>query len=135
MKRAAIVFALAALTGSLPGCIVSTNDSAVVSTGTLTVSWTINGSSDPNQCNQSVVSDIDILVTSPDSAIAVGDFAHPCSDGVTTITLDPGTYAADAALVDSAGVERTTRVHIDTFAIHGNSDLSIGVDFPASSFH
>ncbi len=134
MKPKAIVFAATTLIGSL-GCNVSTDDSVVVSAGTLTLGWTINGSSDPNQCNQSVASDIDIVVTSPDGAITVGDFAHACDDGVTTITLDPDTYAADAALVDGVGAERTTRVHIDPFAIHSNSDLSIVVDFPASSFH
>jgi hypothetical protein len=103
-------------------------------TGTLTVDWTISNSADPNQCNQSVASDFNIVVTTPENAI-VGDFVQPCSDGVTTITLDSGDYAADAALLDGAGTERTTRVNINPFSIHSDADLSIMVDFPASSFH
>ena len=120
-----------------PGCFGSTNDPgpAQVSsaTGSLTVDWTINNSTDPNQCNQSVATDFNIVVTTPDN-VTVGDFVQRCSDGVTTIGLDPGDYSADAALLDSAGAERTTRVNINPFSIHGNTDLSITVDFPASSF-
>ncbi len=36
-------------------------------------------------------------------------------DGVTAIALDPGDYTANAALVDGAGTERTTRVNINPF--------------------
>ena len=136
MRLASILLGASLLIGS-PGCFTSTNDPnpapVRTTTGTLTVDWTINGSADPNQCNQSVASDFNIVVTTPGNA-TVGDFVQPCTDGVTTITLDPGDYDADAALLDGAGTERTTRVNINPFLIHSDTDLSIMVDFPASSF-
>ena len=136
MRLCSILLGATLLCGS-PGCFVSTNDPgpAQVSTtpSALTVDWTINNSTDPNQCNQSVVTDFNIAVTTPDGA-TVGDFVQRCRDGVTTITLDPGEYSADAALLDGAGTERTTRININPFLIHSNTDLSIMVDFPASSF-
>jgi len=127
-----------ALLCSLPGCLSSGSDAepvpVYISKGTLTVDWTINNSADPNQCNQSVAADIDIAVTTPDGA-PIDEFRQRCSDGVATITLDPGSYAAQAALLDSADHERTTWVSINPFTIQNNTDLSISVEFPASSFY
>jgi len=137
MKLSSILLGTTLLIGS-PGCSTTTNDPSPApvrtNTGTLTVDWTISNSADPNQCNQSVASDFNIVVTTPENSI-VGDFVQPCSDGVTNITLDSGDYAADAALLDGAGAERTTRVNINPFSIHSDADLSIMVDFPANSFH
>ena len=68
MRHAAILLGATLLCG-LPGCFFSTNDPAPTpvstSVGTLTADWTINGSADPNQCNQSVATDIEIFVTTP----------------------------------------------------------------------
>lgn len=136
MRRRAIVFGTTLLFG-LPGCIVSSNDSvpaASTSEGSLTLDWTINSSTDPNQCNQSVVTNIDIFVTTPNGA-TVSEFQRPCSDGVVTLTLNPGAYAAETALLDGAGTERTTWISIAPFVIYSNTDLAISVEFPANSFN
>jgi len=133
MTRAFVVFSGAVLF-ALPGCFGSTNDPAPVATsGSLTVDWTINNSTDPNQCNQSVAPDIDLIVVSPNGA-TVDEVTQPCVDGVTTVALSPGAYGANAALIDAAGTERTTWLNINSFTIHSGSDLSISVDFPANSF-
>jgi len=117
MKLSSILLGTTLLIGS-PGCSTTTNDPSPApvrtNTGTLTVDWTISNSAENS---------------------IVGDFVQPCSDGVTNITLDSGDYAADAALLDGAGAERTTRVNINPFSIHSDADLSIMVDFPANSFH
>jgi len=133
MTRAFVVFSGAVLF-ALPGCFGATNDPAPVATsGSLTVDWTINNSTDPNQCNQSVAADIDLIVTTPNGA-TVDEVTQPCVDGVTTVALSPGVYGGNAALTDAAGTERTTWLSIDPFTIHSGSDLSISVDFPANSF-
>ena len=136
MRHIAILLGATLMSG-MPGCFASSNDPAPATVGTsdgsLTLDWTINGSTDPNQCNQSVATDLDLFVTTPGGS-TVGEFIQRCSDGMATIALAPGDYAADAALVDVAGTERTTRINIDPFAIHSSTDLSISVDFPANSF-
>ena len=136
MTKAFVVLSGAVLF-AIPGCFVSTNDPTPVaasnSSGSLTVDWTINNSTDPNQCNQSVAADIDLIVTTPNGA-TVDEVTQPCVDGVTTVALSPGVYGGNAALTDAAGTERTTWLSIDPFTIHSGSDLSISVDFPANSF-
>ena len=137
MRRISIGIAIVALCGWTGGCSVSTAEPSpgpvVGPPGTITVDWTINNSTDPNQCIQGDATHIDIVVTAPDGS-TVGDFQQVCEDGVTTIGLAPGGYAADAALLDSAGADRTTRLSIDPFVVHSDVDLSISIDFPASSF-
>ena len=100
MTRAFVVLSAAVLF-SIPGCFVSTNDPTPVAannaSGSLTVDWTINNSTDPNQCHQSVVADIDLIVTSPNGA-TVDEVTQPCVDGVTTVALSPGVYGGNAAL-------------------------------------
>ena len=116
---------------------MSTNDASLASAsnsaGSLTIDWTINRSTDPNQCNQSVVSDFDIIVTTPSGA-TVDEVMQRCVDGVMTMALSPGAYAGNAVLLDAAGNERTTWLSIDPFTILSDSDLMISVDFPANSF-
>jgi len=136
MTRTVILFG-AGLLCSIASCTSANNSSGVPandSSGTLTLDWSINGSKDPNQCNQSVATDIDVVVTTRNGA-HVGEFLQRCSDGMTTIALSPGAYVADAALLDGAGTPRTTYVNINPFVIDSNTDLSILVDFPASSFN
>jgi len=127
----------ATLLCTFPGCLVSTNDPTPAtgsnSAGSLTIDWTINNSANPNQCYQSVATDIDIIVTTP-SGTAMDEFTKPCIDGVSTIALNPGSYAANMALLDGAGTERTTWIELNPFTIYGGSELSISVDFPADSF-
>ncbi len=137
MRRVATVV-VTALMCSSPGCFFSGNDAGpapvYISKGTLTVDWTIINSADPNQCNQGVAADIDIAVTAPDGA-PIDEFRQRCSDGVATIMLDAGSYAAQAALLDSADHERTTWVSMNPFIVENNTDLPISGDFPASSFY
>lgn len=136
MTHAKLLLTAGLLCG-LPGCF-STHDPGSVAeyeySGTLTLEWTINGSTDPDQCNQSVATDLDVVVSTPDGEI-IGEFLQPCGDGTTTIELAPGAYVADAALLDGAGYSRTTLVNVNPFVIDSDTDLWILLDFPASSFY
>lgn len=118
------------------GCFVS-NDSSppavVVATGTVVIDWTINGTKDPAQCIQGAASHLDVTVHSTAGGF-VGEFQEPCASFATSIDLAPGSYVADAVLIDAAGAERTTAVPINPFTIHGNDTLDIPIDFPAQSF-
>jgi hypothetical protein len=101
--------------------------------GRLIVDWTINESTDPNNCSLGGAAAIDIVVTTVNGGFA-GEFQAPCASFATTISsLAPGTYVATAELIGGAGEARTTAVPIGPFTIAGN-DVSTPIDFPASSF-
>lgn len=130
--------ALAVVLLSLPtACIFvgSETDPPVYyeSTGLLTLDWSIDGYQDPDECDQS---DADTLLVSvwTLSGAHVGSFEDSCRAFVTSIELSPGTYEAEAVLLDPFGRDRTTAVLVE-FDIYGEDELSISIDFPASSFY
>ena len=102
--------------------------------GTLVVDWTIDGSVDPDECDQGDAAFFTISVFTMRGA-HVGDFTDHCAAFVTSLSLVAGSYYADALLEDPDGNPRTTVVRIDPFTIFGDDTLSIPVDFPASSFY
>jgi hypothetical protein len=102
-------------------------------TGSLTVDWSISGTKDPNQCIATSSAAIEITVTDLNGA-PIGTFQQSCTAFATSITLNPGSYAADARLIDAAGTPRTTVVNINAFTLFGNDDFNAPIDFPASSF-
>lgn len=122
---------------AVAGCTVETTSgpppAPVVVTGTVVLDWTINGSKDPDQCDQGAATTLDVLVHTTRGAF-VGEFQEACSSFATSIELDPGSYVADAVLLDANGVERTTSVPIDPFTVQGADTLDLPIDFPARSF-
>lgn len=104
-----------------------------VESGSLILDWTINDSKDPDQCDQAETSTLDLIVSRADGTSA-GEFQQSCRAFATTIDLAPGSYSADATLLDSAGDACTTSVHVHSFEILGNDQLTIPIDFSASSF-
>ncbi len=101
--------------------------------GTLVLDWTIDDTTDPNQCAQGAATDIDVIVdtTAGDS---VGEFQQSCGAFATSIPLPPGDYTANAVLLDANGDTRTTDVQIPAFTILGADSLDIPIDFPAAAF-
>lgn len=137
MKLGICAGLLAALAGS--GCIVETNDGGpppivVADSGALVVDWTIDGTKRVDECDSSGSSTIDVTVTTTSGAFA-GEYQQACSAFATTITLAPGRYTAEAVLLDSVGRQRTTAVRLRPFEILGDDQLSIPIEFPASSFY
>ena len=137
--RLALGLALVAFASSTAACTASVSPApepapvVVATTGTLTVDWSINGTKDPNQCNQGAAAAIQITVTDPGSN-PIGTFEQSCTAFATSITLDAGQYLAQARLIDAVGTPRTTTIDINPFTIRGNDDLTTPIDFSASSF-
>jgi hypothetical protein len=133
--RLVSLFASSFLALALGGCVVSTTADppvVVAGDGVLVVDWTINGSTDPNQCNQSSATRLEIIV---DPGVGTAStFSQECQAFGTSITLAPGTYSASAVLVDANGSARTTQIDIDPFTIRGDDELHTPIDFPANSF-
>jgi hypothetical protein len=139
MKR---TFGLLAVVSSclLGGCAVSAEAGPVpepvevVGDGLLTVDWSVDGVADPDECDQSGAENLSVLVTTASGA-TVGEFVEYCDEFVMSIELAPGSYYADAVLLDSHDRERTTAVDLGYFEIYGDDELSVSIDFPASSFY
>lgn len=124
--------------GVLSGCAVETTDRReavpVVGDGTLTVDWTVDGTTDPTECIQGDADSIDIIVQTV-SGRRVGEFEDACGAFETSIDLAPGDYVANAVLLDPRGRERTTQVDMAPFSIFGDDELVVPIDFPARSFY
>ena len=134
-----LLFLGAIVAAGLPGCFVEADNGpgpppVTHDTGALVLDWSIDGTKNPDQCDQSDATTLDITVTT-DTGAAVGEFQQSCRAFATTVELPPGDYRAEAVLIDSAGRDRTTPVQVGDFTINGNDELSVPVDFPASSFY
>src|SRR5690349_8889861 len=119
----AIVPALALFTGcsggsSPPTAVVVPEPTQPIGafTGTLTLDWTIDGATDPNRCNASVATTLEVHVVNS-AGFDAGTFQQACEAFATSITLDVGSYTATALLLDAAGQPRTTAVPINPFTI------------------
>jgi hypothetical protein len=128
-----LVFAALPLTG----CIIAEDSDPVVVTpghGILTVTWTVDGTDDPAICSFEGADAIDVAVerASGGPAARVTD---ACEAFITSIELSPGSYVADAILLDGVGRPITTAVDLGYFDIYGGDELVLDVDFPSDSFY
>ena len=118
----------------LAGCVVADPQPiAVRGDGLLTVEWTVHGTADPHECASEGADAIDILVTTPGGA-SVAEATDDCRASTTIIELPPGSYYADAVLLDSAGHSITSAADLGGFHIYGDDELVVQADFPLDSF-
>lgn len=101
--------------------------------GTLTVDWTLEGSTDPSACALSGTDVIEVSVQDP-AGNELAAYQQACASFATSITLGAGDYRATAVLLDQNNVPRTTRIAVAPFPLRGNDELHVPVDFPADSF-
>ena len=114
-------------------CGGGSSETVVIASGTLVVDWTVDGSTDPELCDQADAESLRLSVFT-DWGAHVGDFLDDCRAFSTAVDLEPGRYDADAVLEDGRGRARTTTIAIAPFWINGADTLSIPIDFPADSF-
>lgn len=128
---------LAALTlTALPSCIVESDrdpSSVFFGSGFAVVDWTIAGIKDPNLCFETGADQISVIVSTRDGFF-VGEFQQACEFFATSIELSPGSYIADATMLDARGFEVTTTVELQAFSIFGDDELVLPIDFPFDSF-
>jgi hypothetical protein len=139
--RAAAIGAAAMLAATLSGCVAQTDDDghgseAVVAadSGWLIVNFTINGSSDPEQCDQLGASVIGVKVVATNGTPA-GEFRQACPAFYSTVALAAGSYSADVVLLDSAGGSRTSSVALQGLEIVGGSPLEVPLDFATHTLY
>lgn len=134
MKHAAILLLAGLL--QVSGCAVSSEPAPVVTSGdaVLTVRWTVDESSDPRACAAEGASAVDVVVQTR-SAGVVAEVVEDCEVSTTHLALAPGSYDADATLLDSGGHAITTRVELGPLVLYGNDELVVDADFPPDSFY
>jgi hypothetical protein len=123
---------LGAVLWLLLGCSVDTRASAPAN-GALALNWTINETTDVDQCNEASAASLSLEVY--DGSGAYGTYSATCDAFAVTVSLPPGPYTAQAWFVDDSGIARTTTIDINPFEITEGTSLAIPIDFPASSFH
>lgn len=137
MKSPLIASALFALCLT-PACVIKTDDPDPVyveeGNGLLTVEWTLDGTTDPDECDATDSDVINVFITDGGGRV-VDDFVESCDRFATSVELLPGSYRAEAVLLDPSGRERTTTVGMGTFEIYGDDELILDIDFPPSSFY
>jgi hypothetical protein len=116
------------------GCIVAADHPGYGGGATLTVDWTVDGTTDPAQCRQGDAASFDLIVETRAGDL-VGEFEGNCEDFETSVDLPPGRYQASAVMLDSRGDDRTTQVDLEPFTLYGGDELILDVDFPARSFY
>ena len=101
--------------------------------GTLTLEWTINGTTDPNQCAQGSAASLHLSVQASDGT-PVGELDAPCEAFALTAALAPDRYTGQATLTGPGGAPRTTTIELVPVTILSGSDLTVPLAFSASSF-
>jgi hypothetical protein len=114
-------------------CVVEPSHSHLHAVSTLTVDWTVDGTTDPAQCRQGNAPTLAITLET-DLGHHVDDFFPDCEQFETTIELDPGSYQLSAVLLDDHGDDRTTAVLVPPFDVFEGEDHEVDIDFPADAF-
>jgi len=120
---------------ALCGCSVEAGVSAgpnveVPDNGTLTVLSSIEGSTDPAECDFVGATDLELAIYEGDRQVTV--VTSDCYDFGISVSLPDGIYNADATLLDN-GVAASTTLTLDEIRVISGTDIQIDIDFPASS--
>jgi hypothetical protein len=136
MRRAGSIAPVALL---LVGCTVTTAPvprpviNATEATGTLIVSWTVDGQADPDGCVRAAATTVHIALTTTAGADA-GTYAPDCAAFELSIHLAPDDYAGSALLVDARGRPRTSTAMLQSFTILGGDIITTSIDFAPETF-
>jgi hypothetical protein len=132
LRRRAAVLALVALPPLAMGCIYDNSGTAVVG-GRVTLSWTIDGRTNPVDCARRFAPTLTVRLFFANGGFA-GEYVAPCGAFATTIDVVPARYTAEVYLEDSARFERTTTIAVAPFVVMGRTNLEIPLDFPSRAF-
>jgi hypothetical protein len=117
------------------GCLFvdDDDDDSPPAVGTLTVNWTIDGQTYPEDCAAFGVDRMELVLY--EGGDYVVDEVEPlCEAFSVSVDLLDGIYYGDATLVDSFDRAATVTLPIDDIDIIGGTELVIPVDFSFDSF-
>jgi hypothetical protein len=117
---------------SLPGCFISADSNPPAPIGTLTLEWTVAGTTDPAACDSFEVDGFDLIIYD-DRGVQVTEVTAPCDAFNVSVDLEEGTYSVDATLTDRGLVGSVTE-SLDNLDVIGGTELTASVDFPPVAF-
>lgn len=101
--------------------------------GTLTINWTIDGQTNPDDCAAFGVDRMELVLY--ESGDYIVDEVEPlCEAFSTSVDMLDGIYYGDATLVDSFDRAATVTLPIDDIDIVAGTELVIPIDFSIDSF-
>lgn len=101
--------------------------------GTLTLNWTIDGQTNPDDCAAFGVDRMELVLY--EGGDYVVDEVEPlCEAFSVSVDLLDGIYYGDVTLVDSFDRAATTTLPVDDIDIRAGTELVIPVDFSLDSF-
>ncbi|XXX74782.1 hypothetical protein WMF30_44735 [Sorangium sp. So ce134] len=124
---------LAVLAAPAAGCVVVADDPPPIhGTGTLTIAYTIEGTTDPFLCSYHGATDAELVVYTSGGDLVAEEYA-PCDWFEVSATLPAGRYTADVTLVDAADRARSITKPLDALDVFTDTELVVDVGFPAGS--
>ena len=125
-------FACLALLAASSGCVVVDGDpQPSPAYGTLTASWTLDGSAGPSICTYYAIDHVDVLVLEDDGWPAA-DAAPYCEDFGVSFDLPAGWYSTEVTLVDFHGIAVSDTIVVDVQVLR-DAEVRVEIDFPDSS--
>lgn len=109
------------------------DDDIAPALGTLTVDWTIDGLTNPDDCAAFGVDRMELVIYERGDYV-VDEVEPLCEAFSVTIDMLDGIYYADATLVDSFDRAATVTLPVDDIDIIAGTELVIPIDFPIDSF-
>lgn len=116
------------------GCVIAEGHEPPPSvySGTLSIAWTVAGSTHSSACADMYADALDIEVYDRDGYLTASVYP-PCEAFLEDIDLPEGAYQIDLTMVDSHNHAVSTTLTLDT-RVYDESSTDIDVDFPTSSF-
>jgi len=115
------------------GCVVAdhSTDPGAGPTGTLTTTWTLDGSSGSDVCGYFQVDRVHVVIAD-DAGFVVADEEPFCEDFDVSFDLSIGPYSSEVTLLDAGGGAVSDTIVTDVDVLRG-TETFVDVDFPPSS--
>ena len=136
MRNAFTKALLVAAGGAFFGCTGSA-DLAVstppgVATGSLTVTWTIEGSASPAECDSVGADNVELALFDASGTQTANVYAA-CQDFSVSVELPEGSYDAEVTLVDASNRSVSTTLSLRNLDVIEGTDITSDIDFPSAS--
>ena len=127
-RRASILTAciFVAIAISAVGCYDENRNRAE---GSATITWTLQGRTDPMVCSQFGASEVEIRVVDATGKVA-SDLTSPCPSFRAAVSLGAGEYVADLMLLDDTGRPVSDVARTKTFRIGEQTRIAAAARFP-----
>jgi hypothetical protein len=115
------------------GCVVTDHsvDPGPGPTGTLTTTWTLDGSSGSEVCGYFQVDRVHVVIAD-DAGFVVADEEPFCEDFDVSFDLSIGPYSSEVTLLDAGGGAVSDTIVTDVDVLR-STETFVDVDFPPSS--